>query len=71
MSERLLCSKREAANTLGISVRTLETLLSVKELKSVRIGRRRMISSAELERFVRRDHPTKAETISAGSQGQS
>ena len=69
MRERLLCSKREAASTLGISVRTLETLLSVNELKSVRIGRRRMISSAELDRFVRRDHSTKAETIAKVSHG--
>ncbi len=59
---RILCSKREAASALGISVRTLETLIAVKELKSVRIGRRRMVPQAELERFARRDHAT---TLSA------
>lgn len=57
--DRLLWSKRESASALGISVRTLESLLSLKELKSVRVGRRRMISRAELERFARHDHATK------------
>lgn len=57
---RILCSKRDAASALGISVRTLETLIAVKELKSVRIGRRRMVPRVELERFARRDHATRS-----------
>lgn len=59
MTERLLVSKREASTALGISVRTLESLLSFKELKSIRVGRRRMIPTIELDRFIRRDHATK------------
>ena len=58
--ERILMSKREAAAALGLSVRTLESLIAAKELRSVRIGRRRMIPHAELERFARRDHSTKS-----------
>ena len=58
MGERILLSKREAAGALGISVRTLETLIALRELKSVCIGRRRMIPCVELERFARRDHAT-------------
>jgi len=58
MGEPLLLSKRNAASALGISVRTLETLIAVHELKSVRVGRRRMIPRSALERFVRTDHPT-------------
>jgi excisionase family DNA binding protein len=57
---RLLYGKREAAVALGISVRTLETLLSLKELRSVRVGRRRLISIKELERFMRGDHSTRS-----------
>lgn len=57
--DTLLSPKREAARVLGISVRTLETLIALGELKSVRVGRRRLIPRAELERFVRRDHPTR------------
>jgi excisionase family DNA binding protein len=56
MEGPLLLSKRNAAAALGISVRTLETLISVKELKTVRIGRRRLVPRHELEKFARRDH---------------
>ena len=59
MKERLLWSKREAAAALGISVRTLEMLIALQELRSVRVGRRRMIPAIELERFARRDHATR------------
>lgn len=58
MTERILYSKRDAAAGLGLSVRTLETLIAVRELKSVSVGRRRMIPATELERFARRDHRT-------------
>jgi excisionase family DNA binding protein len=58
MTERILYSKREAAAALGLSVRTLETLIAVRELKSIIVGRRRMIRGIELERFARRDHRT-------------
>jgi excisionase family DNA binding protein len=61
MSEQLLISKREAAAMLGLSVRTLENLISVKELPARRIGRRCLIERQALERFARRDHTTKQE----------
>jgi excisionase family DNA binding protein len=67
--ETLLSAKREAAHVLGISVRTLETLIALGELKSVRVGRRRLIPRAELERFVRRDHQTRAAKSSDVSHG--
>jgi excisionase family DNA binding protein len=60
MSHRVLLTKKEAAIALGISVRTLELLIAVQELKSIRIGRRRMVAVAELERFSRCDHATRA-----------
>jgi excisionase family DNA binding protein len=59
MNERLLIPKREAAAMLGLSVRTLETLISLKELPARRIGRRCLIERQVLERFARRDHRTK------------
>jgi excisionase family DNA binding protein len=58
--EPLLSPKREAARALAISVRTLETLIALGELKSIRVGRRRLIPTAELQRFARRDHQTDA-----------
>lgn len=56
---RLLYGKREAASVLGLSLRTVDLLIAAKELKSIRVGRRRMISGKELERFVGRDHSTR------------
>lgn len=61
MEEPLLISKRSAAVMLGLSVRTIENLISLKELPARRIGRRCLIERAALERFARRDHRTQQE----------
>jgi excisionase family DNA binding protein len=61
MSDQILISKREAAKTLSISLRTLENLIAAKELAVRRIGRRRLISRRSLEEFARRDHATQVE----------
>lgn len=59
MNEQLLVSKRDAAAMLGLSVRTLENLIALKELPARRIGRRCMIERRALEQFSRRDHATR------------
>jgi len=59
--DQILVSKREAAALLGLSVRTLENLISLKELPARRVGRRCLVEKAALERFARRDHQTKLE----------
>lgn len=51
---RLLHPAEEAASLLGISVRKLFYLTAMKELHSVRVGRRRLWPRVELERFSRR-----------------
>lgn len=51
METKLLFSKREAAQRLSISIRTLENLLATKELEARRIGRRVLIPAAVLESF--------------------
>ncbi len=71
MTEQLLVSKRTASSMLGISVRTLEYLISRKELEARSIGRRRLIPRAALERFARRDHRTKQERKGNDDAGQS
>ena len=48
----------EAAHRLGVSSRTVATLISQNELPSCRIGRRRIIPLAALEAFVNRGHRT-------------
>lgn len=55
---RILVSKSVVAEMLGVSRRTVETLVAVGELKSRRIGRRRLFDVREIERFCRRDHST-------------
>ena len=59
MSEQLLLSKRSTAATLGISVRTLENLVAVREIVPRRIGKRVLFEAREIERFARRDHQTR------------
>jgi len=46
---------------LGLCVRTVEKLISLKELPTRRIGARRLIERQALERFARRDHKTQQE----------
>lgn len=55
--DKILCSKREAAEILGVSIRTLENLISRKLLVSRQIGRRRMIPYAACIQIARRDTP--------------
>ncbi len=53
---KLLFTRREAAQQLGISLRNLDELLAMKELAVRRIGRRVLIPRPALEAFARRDH---------------
>jgi excisionase family DNA binding protein len=56
----LACSVPEAARRLGVSARTVATLIARKELPSRKIGRRRVIPIRALQEFLRRDHTTRA-----------
>jgi excisionase family DNA binding protein len=56
----LAVSVTEAARRLSLSVRTVSSLVARKELPIRKIGRRRVICVADLERFLRRDHNTHA-----------
>jgi excisionase family DNA binding protein len=58
MNEPILLSKHEAAAMLGLSVRTVENLIRLKELPARRIGRRCLLEKQRVESFARRDHPT-------------
>lgn len=49
----------EAARRLGISPRTVATLIARRELPSRKVGRRRIIPVMALEAFIRRDHSIK------------
>jgi len=51
--DTLLLSKHEAARLLGLSVRSLEHLISRKEIPTRRIGRRVLITRSAIESFAR------------------
>jgi len=55
MQEQVLLSKRQAARTLSISIRTLDKLILTKEIPVRRIGRRVLVSRTALERFAQGD----------------
>jgi excisionase family DNA binding protein len=52
MELKLLYSKRESAQILSISLRTLDALIKRKELAFLRIGKRVLISGQSLQQFV-------------------
>jgi excisionase family DNA binding protein len=49
----LLHHRKNAARILGVSIRLLDRLLAERELKSVRVGRRRLISESALQNYIR------------------
>jgi excisionase family DNA binding protein len=51
MPEQILLSKRQAAQVLSISIRTLDRLILTKRLPVHKIGRRVLISRASMEHF--------------------
>ena len=56
-NEKLLVSRREAAQLLSISERAIDYLVSTKQLTARRIGSRVLIPVAEVRKFARYDHP--------------
>ncbi len=66
--EPLLLTRVEAAGLLRVSLRTLDLLVSTKELGSRKVGRRRLIPRVELERFARRDHATSSPGSAHGGE---
>ena len=52
---RRLLSVKQVAHELGLSARTVSTLVTKGHIKAVRIGRRVLLPVAEVERFVQ-DH---------------
>jgi len=51
----------EAARRLGLSIRTVATLVLRQELPSQKVGRRRIIPVAALEAFVQRCQRTRSQ----------
>jgi hypothetical protein len=58
--ERMLYDRKSAALQLSISVRSLDYLISKKELAVRRMGKKILIPHAELVKFARKDHKSVA-----------
>jgi excisionase family DNA binding protein len=55
ISTKPLLHRREiAALRLGISLRTLDELLATRQLASVRIGKRRLVSENAIQAFIQK-----------------
>jgi excisionase family DNA binding protein len=55
--EKLLLSRRDAAQLLSISQRALDYLVATRRLPTRRIGKRVLVPVADLRRYARADHP--------------
>ena len=56
---KVLYSRDQAGEALGeISVRAVDALIAAGVLKSIRVGRRRLIPFESLQAFIRRNHAT-------------
>lgn len=55
--EQIAFSRREAADALRVSLRTLDYLLAQGKLRGRRIGRRVVIPRAEIEKLLCQDTP--------------
>jgi excisionase family DNA binding protein len=66
--ENIFVSKKSAAALLSISIRTLEKLISAKQLHVKRIGSRVLISRIALDEFGRGDHPTTKKSSRGGAE---
>jgi excisionase family DNA binding protein len=55
--DTLLLSKQEAARMLGVSIRSLEHLISRQEIATRRIGRRVLIARSTVESFAKNQNP--------------
>lgn len=53
---KLLYDRKSAAFVLSISVRSLDYLIGNKQLNAVRLGRKVMLTHAELAKFCRSNH---------------
>ena len=53
--DKVLVTRTEAAEALGLSVRAIDYLLAQGKLQSRKIGKRRLIPRAAIESFARRD----------------
>jgi len=50
----LLHGRMTGAARLGVSLRTFDELLATKQIRSLRVGRRRMVTEESLREFIKK-----------------
>jgi excisionase family DNA binding protein len=55
---KLQYSREDAATLLGVSLRTMDRLIAMKQITVRRIGRRVLIPYSAMEQFIKRDRIT-------------
>jgi excisionase family DNA binding protein len=58
LRRQLAMTKQEAAQMLGVSLRTIDRLIALKELQVRRLGRRVLVPRSAPESLMHRDHRT-------------
>jgi len=61
-----LKSIQQAANTWGVSVYTVRRLAAAGLVRTVRVGRRRLVSESEIERIIATGVPSAVTPTKAG-----
>jgi hypothetical protein len=55
--DKLLYSRRDAAEALSLSIRSVDYLITTRRLSTRRIGGKILIPARDIQRFAREDHP--------------
>ena len=55
--EKLLYSRRDAAEALSLSIRSVDYLITTGRLSTRRVGSKILIPAGAVRRFAREDHP--------------
>lgn len=65
--EKLMLSKSEAGHALGVSLRTIERLISSGQIATCRIGRRVLIYRSEVEKLTKLSSQEPDLSLASGS----
>ena len=55
--EKFLYNRREAALSLGVSIRSVDYIISRRDLETRRVGKKVLVTRESLRRFAGADHP--------------
>lgn len=62
--EKLLYSRRDAAEALSLSIRSIDYLITTSRLAARRVGGKILIPASAIRRFAREDHPGSVRSVS-------